>query len=216
VQIESVNIGQGGSMRLGGRIIETGIDKRPVESAFLSRLGLEGDLVADTENHGGADQAVYVYSREDYGFWEAELGSSLAPGSFGENLTLSSVGDEPLRVGDRFRVGAARIEVTAPRIPCATFATHMTVEGWVKRFREAERPGFYARVLMEGVVRAGDPVEREPAAGESLELLALFRLWYERDARPETVREALASPLAERARRAFEGRLASVARPAAS
>jgi MOSC domain-containing protein YiiM len=198
-------------MRLGSRTVETGIDKRPVEQAFVGRLGLEGDVVADTENHGGADQAVYVYSRDDYAIWEAELASALAPGTFGENLTLSSFGSESVRIGDRYRVGGALLEVTAPRIPCSTFATHMAEKEWVTRFRDAERPGFYARVLVEGTVRAGDPVEREPAAGDSVEVLELFRLYYERDVGRERIERALAAPIAERARRDLDERLATTA-----
>lgn len=198
-------------MRLGARTVETGIDKRPVDRAFVGRLGLEGDVVADTENHGGADQAVYVYSRDDYVSWEAELGSTLAPGTFGENLTLSNFGSESVMIGDRYRVGDALLEVTSPRIPCSTFATHMAEKDWVTRFRDGERPGFYARVLVEGTVRAGDPVEREPAAGTSIEVLELFRLYYERDVPPARVVRALAAPIAERARRDLEERLATTA-----
>ena len=198
-------------MRLGARTVETGIDKRPVDQAFVGRLGLEGDVVADTENHGGADQAVYVYSRDDYALWEAELGMALAPGAFGENLTLSSFGSESLLIGDRYRVGDVLLEVTSPRIPCSTFATHMAEKDWVTRFRDAERPGFYARVLVEGTVRADDPVEREPAAGKSVEVLELFRLYYQHDVGRERIEQALAAPIAERARRDLDERLAATA-----
>ena len=80
MRVEAVNLGRRETVRLGARTVDTGIDKRPAERAFVGRLGVAGDVVADEENHGGLDQAVYVYSREDYAWWEAELGASLAPG----------------------------------------------------------------------------------------------------------------------------------------
>jgi MOSC domain-containing protein YiiM len=196
---------------IGARTISTGIDKRPAERAYVGTLGLRGEVVADTEHHGGRDQAVYVYSREDYAWWESELGRPLAGGSFGENLTLSSFGTDPVRIGDRFYVGPVVLEVTSPRIPCSTFATHMAEERWVLRFRDAERPGFYARVLLEGDVEAGDRVEREPAPAASLPLLELFRLYYDRDADADRLRQALAAPVDERARADLEERLGRVA-----
>ena len=90
----------------------------------------------------GPDQALYLYSAEDYAWWAGELGAPPAPGTFGENLTLSSFGPVEVRIGDRFRVGAALVEATAPRIPCATFATRMGEPDWVKRFAAARRPGY--------------------------------------------------------------------------
>ena len=92
-------------MRIGARTVETGIRKGPVERGTVHALGLAGDVVADTENHGGPDQALYLYSCEDYAYWEAELGALPPPGTFGENLTVSSFGAEPVRIGDRFRIG---------------------------------------------------------------------------------------------------------------
>src|SRR5215213_8587873 len=110
-------------MQIGARIVSTGIRKQPVERGHVHASGLAGDVVADTENHGGLDQALYLYSREDYEHWAPELGGAPPPGTFGENLTLSSFGSEAVRIGDRFRIGTALVEVTAPRIPCSVFAT---------------------------------------------------------------------------------------------
>ena len=160
MKVVSVNAGRSELMRIGARTVETGIRKGPVERGHVGPLGLAGDVVADVENHGGLDQALYLYSSDDYAYWAAELGGTPEPGTFGENLTLSSFGAEPVRIGDRFRVGAALVEVTAPRIPCAVFATRMGEPDWVKRFADARRPGLYVRVLEPGEVAAGDPVER--------------------------------------------------------
>jgi MOSC domain-containing protein YiiM len=208
IRVLSVNVGAEQVLRVGARDVPTGIDKQPVERALVGPLGLEGDVVADQVNHGGPDQAVYLYSREDYAWWEGRLARTLAPGSFGENLTLTSFGEEPVRIGDRFRVGGTLLQATAPRIPCSVFATHIREDAWVKRFAAAERAGIYARVLEPGEVAAGDPVERLDAADGEPELVELTRVWL--DPRPprDLLERLLASPLAERARADVAAKLA--------
>jgi MOSC domain-containing protein YiiM len=210
MRLESVNLGRPKTIALGRRTVETGIDKQPVDRAFVGALGLAGDTVSDRRHHGGRDQAVYLYSRADYAWWEAELGVPLAPGTFGENLTVSELGEEP-RPGDRLKIGGAVVELTAPRVPCAVFADRVRVRGWVKRFRAAERPGAYARVLEEGYVAPGDLIELAPANEVHPLLVDLFRLYYDRDAPVDEVRRALAAPIAERERRDLEKRLVRLA-----
>ncbi|OLV17862.1 MOSC domain-containing protein [Deinococcus marmoris] len=137
----------------------TGIHKQPVEGAVLvGRLGLSGDHILDTENHGGPDQAVYIYTQPDYDFWSAELGRKLEPGTFGENLLFSDLESASVRLGQQFAVGGALLEITFARIPCVTLAERMGDLGFVKRFRDVGRPGLYARVIQQGEVRAGDNV----------------------------------------------------------
>jgi len=209
VRLEAVNLGRRETMNLGSRSVDTGIDKRPVERAFVGRLGLSGDVVADAVHHGGPDQAVYIYSREDYLWWEAELGKALAPGAFGENLTVPRLGDEP-RPGDRIRVGGVLLELTAPRIPCAVFAKKISEPRWVKRFAAAERPGAYARVLEEGEVAPGDAIELLPINEDYATLIELFRLFYGKKSDLEAVQRALRAPIAERERASLETRLAKL------
>jgi len=211
VRLEAVNLGRRETVNLGARSVDTGIDKRPVERAFVGRLGLSGDVIADTVHHGGLDQAVYLYSREDYSWWEAELGASLTPGTFGENLTVSTLGDEP-RVGDRVRVGGALLELSAPRIPCAVFANKMSEPRWVKRFAAAERPGAYARVLEEGEVAPGDPIELLPTTEGYPTLIELFRLFYNKEPDLEAMQRALRAPIAERERASLEAQRTKLAR----
>jgi MOSC domain-containing protein YiiM len=200
MQVDSVNAGRAELMNLGTRTVSTGIRKAPVERGYVGTLGLVGDVVADTENHGGPDQAIYLYSSEDYVWWADELGALPGPGTFGENLTLSSFGTETVRIGDRYRIGEALVEVTAPRIPCAVFATRMGEPGWVKRFAEARRPGLYVRVLEPGEVAVGDPAE--PLGGEDGHptVVELMDVWYDAEPDPRLLERLLGSPVAERAR----------------
>src|SRR4051812_8193344 len=169
----SVNVARPQRLVLGGRVRRTAIAKQPVDGPVaVGALGLDGDEVGSTKHHGGRDQAVYVYSLDDYAWWAGELGRALAPATFGENLTVQGLRSGELAVGDRLQVGqAVELEVTAPRIPCQTLAGRMADPGFVKRFAAAERPGAYARVLRTGRVRVGDVVQLRPASGPSLPLV---------------------------------------------
>lgn len=148
----------------------TGIDKRPVAGAVRVRppgpkgsglgSGLVGDGVFDGAHHGGDDQAVYAYAREDLDAWEAELGRTLTNGVFGENLTTSGLEVTGALIGERWRIGdEVVLEVADVRIPCRTFAEWLAEQGWVKRFTERAVPGAYLRVIVPGAIRAGDPIE---------------------------------------------------------
>ncbi|HUH15655.1 MAG TPA: MOSC domain-containing protein [Gaiellaceae bacterium] len=211
MRLVSVNAGRAEPMKIGARTVTTGIRKGPVERGHVGALGLAGDVVADEENHGGPDQALYLYSAEDYAWWADELGGVPEPGTFGENLTLSGFGPEPVRIGDRFRIGEALVEVTAPRIPCSVFATRMGEADWVKRFAAARRPGLYVRVLEPGEVGAGDPVERLASGNGHPTVVDLMDVWYDAEPEPELLERLLASPLAVRARENVERKLARVA-----
>jgi MOSC domain-containing protein YiiM len=207
----SVNVGKEQSIRNGKQSGITGIYKMPTDAPVqITPLGLEGDHVDDKKNHGGVDQAVYVFGADDYAWWSKMLGRDLAPGTFGDNLTISDLETAPIQIGDRFRVGEVLLEVTAARIPCVTLAARMDDSKFVKRFRAAERPGLYCRVIETGIVRAGDPVRLEPYQGETLTAIELFRLYYDNEADESEIRRALAAPIAIRARNDFEERLAAL------
>jgi MOSC domain-containing protein YiiM len=149
----------------------SGIDKRPAGDRVDIRFaGLAGDFIGERAHHGGPDQAVYAYAEEDAGWWAAELGRSLGPGAFGENLTTYAVDLTGAVIGERWAVGGALLEVTKPRTPCATFAGYWGMRDLIKRFTVRAAPGAYLRVLREGDVGAGDPVEvvHRPAHGVTI------------------------------------------------
>jgi MOSC domain-containing protein YiiM len=211
MKLLSVNIGKEQSIRNGKQSGKTGIFKMPTDAAVhISSLGLQGDHIDDKKNHGGVDQAVYVFGAADYAWWSKTLGRDLEPGTFGDNLTISDLESAHIRVGNRLRVGEVLLEVTGGRIPCVTLAARMEDPKFVKRFRAAERPGLYCRVIETGMVRAGDPVSLEPYQGETLTAIELFRLYYDNEADVSEIRRALAAPIAIRARNDFEERLAAL------
>jgi MOSC domain-containing protein YiiM len=160
-QVLSVNVGGVRTIPNGTRTTRTGIVKEPVDGRVpLGREGFTGDRQADRRVHGGPEMAAYLYSADDYRWWEDELGRPLPPGTFGENLTVTGLRDGEVHIGDRFRLGTALVEVTAPREPCFKLGLRMEDPRFVVRFRKAGRTGFYVRVLEEGDVGAGDPIER--------------------------------------------------------
>ncbi|WP_117215869.1 MOSC domain-containing protein [Allorhizocola rhizosphaerae] len=162
----------------------TGITKRPAPGPVYVRppgpkttglgSGLVGDQVFDVKHHGGDDQAVYAYAREDLDWWEAELGRAIAGGTFGENLTTSGLDVNGALIGQHWQIGAQVVlAATSPRIPCNTFASKMAVPQWIKRFTAAARPGAYLRVVQPGQISAGDPVRvvHQPAHDVTVEVM---------------------------------------------
>jgi MOSC domain-containing protein YiiM len=208
MQLISVNIGRARPIQNAKASGVTGIYKRPVgEPVQITYNGLSGDAICDVENHGGVDQAIYIYGAADYAWWSQTLGRELAPGTFGENLTIDALESARFSIGDRLHIGAVTLEVTAPRIPCVTLAARMGDPSFVKRFRYAERPGLYCRVIREGCVQVGDPVSYEPCSGETITAIEMFCDFYTPDLDEATIRRHLAAPIAIRDRAEKEERL---------
>jgi len=173
--VVSVNVGS--VVETPGSLLgRTGIDKRPVDGRVRAHAtGLVGDGVADEVHHGGIDQAVYAYAREDLDRWERELGRELHGGAFGENLTTAGLDLAEALIGERWRVGEVEFEVSSPRIPCGTFQNHMQERQWVRRFTLDGQSGAYLRVLTEGTVGAGDAIEVVYRPDHDVTLLDVFR-----------------------------------------
>ncbi|WP_159842224.1 MOSC domain-containing protein [Nocardia sp. CY41] len=142
-----------------GRVGRSAIDKRPVAGRVAVRaLGLAGDHVCNTKDHGGVDQAVYAYADEDARRWGTELGRDLPAGWFGENLRVRGLPVSDAVIGARWSVGDTLLEVSAPRVPCASFQHWSGEQQWVKRFTLRSDTGAYLRVLREGTIAAGDRI----------------------------------------------------------
>ncbi|WP_030986214.1 MOSC domain-containing protein [Streptomyces sp. NRRL S-1813] len=185
MKLLTVNLGQPIPSEFTDAEGGTGIDKRPVDGPVAVTApgpkgtggsGLAGDAVVDLRHHGGDDQAVYAYAREDLDDWQRELGRELANGFFGENLTTSGVEVTGARIGEHWRVGPQLLlEVTSPRIPCRTFHGWLGERGWLKRFTQAAVPGAYLRVIEAGEIRAGDAVEVVHRPDHEVTIELMFR-----------------------------------------
>lgn len=208
MQISAINIGQARTQQRKDYIETTGIYKLPVAGPiYIGHVGIEGDAICDTRHHGGPDQAIYVYGSVEYDWWATELGSPLEPGTFGENLTISGFSDAQINIGDCLQMQEVTLQVTAPRIPCGTFATRMGDPQWVKKFRQAERPGIYCRVLRQGWLNTGEAVTIERYSGTTLSLQQMYRAYYEKNRTEALLQQQLDAPISMRMRLELEREL---------
>ena len=208
MKLANVNIGKERTQQNGNKLETTGIYKLPTpEPVHISSLGIKEDFIASKKHHGGPDQAMYVYGTTDYDWWSTELGRDLYPGTFGENLDITELESSQFNIGDRLLIGSVILEITAPRIPCGTLAARMEDPQFVKRFRHAERPGFYCRVIQEGTIEMGNDVKIERYEKETVSVIQIFRDYYDKDKSEETIRKQLNAPIAIRLRTALEEEL---------
>ena len=128
--------------------------------------------------HGGVDQALYAYAAEDYEWWGGELGRELGARTFGDNLTVRGIDVSGAVVGERWRAGGTLLEVTAPH-PLLQAGDPHGQPGVPVPLAAARRPGAYLRVLTEGEVGAGDPVEVVHRPGHGLTVAEVSRIYHD-------------------------------------
>ncbi|MGH3639200.1 MAG: MOSC domain-containing protein [Mycobacterium sp.] len=192
--VNSAYIGRDGSTP------KTGIDKRPTDGAIPVRApgpmhgglgsGIVGDVIGNPKLHGGDDQAVYAYAREDLDAWAARLDRELTNGMFGENITTEGIDVSGAVIGERWRIGSdgVLLEVTRPRTPCKTFANRLGIDGWIKTFTHGGSPGAYLRVIEPGSIRGGDAVELVARPDHGITIAFVYRaMMLEPDLMPDVL-----------------------------
>ena len=178
MEILSVNVGLPREVTWHGKLVTTGIFKKPVNTPVMMRtLNLDGDQQADLTVHGGVTKAVYAYPSEHYDYWRAELGADLPWGMFGENFTTEGLLEEAIYIGDRFGIGETEVMVTEPRMPCYKLGIKFGRPDIIKRFLASRRTGFYFAVLRGGMVGAGDPIELIGRAQREISVADITRLY---------------------------------------
>ncbi|MBY0442906.1 MAG: MOSC domain-containing protein [Mycobacteriaceae bacterium] len=172
---------------ISGKSLRTGIDKIPANHPVDVRApgpmqgglgsGLVGDVIGNQQQHGGDDQAVYAYAREDLDTWQSVLHRDISNGMFGENLTTVGLDVTESRIGEQWTIGTGGLvlEVSRPRIPCRTFASWLAIPNWIKIFTEAAQPGAYLRVITAGPVRAGDTITVSYRPDHDISVALVFR-----------------------------------------
>jgi MOSC domain-containing protein YiiM len=177
--VESVNVGTPREVPWRGGTVTTAIWKDPVPGRVRVRgVNVDGDRQANLEDHGGVDKALYAYAAEDLEWWAGELGRELPAGSFGENLTVRGLDVSGAVVGERWRAGGTLLEVSQPRTPCFKLGIRMGSQRFPSRFAAAGRPGAYLRILAEGEVAAGDPVQVVHRPGHGLTMAEVSRIYF--------------------------------------
>ncbi|SDO70177.1 MOSC domain-containing protein YiiM [Nakamurella panacisegetis] len=189
----SVNVGRPRDIAWNSRTVHTGIWKRPVDGPVMARrLNLDGDGQGDLEGHGGEQRAVMVYQAQSYDYWRQFLDrSDLTWGNFGENFTVDGLADEQVCIGDRYRIGEAEFEVTQPRTTCYRVGLRLGEPRMAALLVSEHRPGFYFRVLREGLVRPGDDIVRIGVAAQRISVADTDALLYLPDGTVDTMRRVL-------------------------
>jgi len=204
MEVISTNIAKPAIIQWLGEEVETGIYKYAVETPiFLGLEDVENDHVLDRRYHGGADKACYLYSADHYPFWKEKYPDlEWRWGMFGENLTVSGLNEAEIRIGDRFQIGEAVVQVTQPRQPCFKLGVRFSDQTVVDDFWNAPFPGVYVRVIQAGHVRQGDTLRLLERNEESLSLSQVFSIFKANRTNVELMNKALEEPfLAESCRK---------------
>jgi MOSC domain-containing protein YiiM len=211
LRVVSINVGSPKEVNWSGHNVLTGIYKFPVKGRVAVRVhNIEGDEQADLKNHGGAEQAVYVYPAENYAYWQDQLPNAELPwGTFGENLTVTGLSEDEVMIGDQFRIGSTEFIVTAPRTPCYKLANKLAGEDVIKRFLHSGLTGFYLAVLQEGEVAANDQIIRTKRSENSMSIREIAGLVRDPSNRQAMQRAVELEALAPRLCASFKRRLAS-------
>lgn len=154
------------------------IGKRPWPGPVrIGRLGLAGDVQVDKRHHGGAEMAVHLYPLAHHDFWRERIGDHPLlddPGAFGTNIAIGALDETQVRIGERFRLGSALLEISQPRMPCATIERRFERKGMVAAILESGRCGWHFRVVEEGEAQAGDRLEPVAQSGARHTVRAAF------------------------------------------
>jgi ferredoxin-NADP reductase/MOSC domain-containing protein YiiM len=195
-QLVSVNVGMPKDVPWQGKTVHTGIWKAPVDGpVMVRRLNIDGDGQGDLAGHGGEQRAVMVYQTESYDYWRDYLGrDDLQPGQFGENFTVTGLDDRNVCIGDRYRIGDAEFEVTQPRVTCFRVGMRSGVPEMPNLLVSQHRPGFYFRVITEGLVRAGDDIVLTRRGRHELSVADVDALLYLPDRNMDQLRKVVEVP----------------------
>jgi ferredoxin-NADP reductase/MOSC domain-containing protein YiiM len=218
-RLVSVNVGMPKDVPWNGKTVHTGIWKTPVDGPVMVRtLNVDGDGQGDLGGHGGEQRAVMVYQTESYDFWRDYLGrDDLVPGNFGENFTVSGLADRDVCIGDRYRIGEAEFEVTQPRVTCFRVGMRLGVPEMPNLLVSQHHPGFYLRVITEGLVRAGDDIVLMQRGRHALSVADIDALLYLPDRDQDLLHKAVDVPaLSPGWQQSFRDMLAEHAKPSAA
>jgi MOSC domain-containing protein YiiM len=197
MKLLSINVSLPVTVEQAGKTFSSAIFKKPVTGpVFVHKMNLAGDRQADLKNHGGEDKAVYAFSFDHYAYWGTLLHKPDMPyGQFGENLTIAGLDEASLYIGDHLKIGSCLLEISQPRIPCFKLGIIMGTPDMPRLFIEHGATGIYFRVLQEGEIFAGNPVDIVSRGKHRLAVKTLFTSYFDPDLQnPGVLETALEIP----------------------
>ena len=143
--------------------VTSGINKHIVDTGqFAGRNGFTTDAQADLDKHGGPDKAIHHYPFQHYDYWRTILGDQhprlQQPGAIGENISSTVMDEDNVFLGDIYRIGEARVQVSQGRQPCWKLDIRFDHRGMSRAVQQTYLTGWYYRVLEPGMVSPGDPI----------------------------------------------------------
>ena len=183
MQVIATNIAKPTTITFKGKEVTTGIYKTPTkEPIFLGKDTVKNDEVTDRKHHGGEFKACYLFSENQYPYWQ-----NLYPnlnwdfGMFGENVTVSNLDESKIHIGDIYKLGSALVQITQPREPCFKFGVKFGNQNVLSQFIAHGFSGTYVRVLEEGFVKTGDHFKLIENAKNSITTFQLFELLFSKN-----------------------------------
>ena len=176
MKVISTNISKRRTIQIGSEVMETGMYKEPVKDGiFVSKEGVNNDAVVDSRYHGGEDKAAYIYGWNNYTYFKEKFpNAEWEIGMFGENITVETLKESELNVGDIYQLGEIVIQIVEPRQPCSKLGYRLGAPQAIKVFAEAPFPGVYVRVLKDGKVQPGDEMVLMQSQEVKLSLTDLY------------------------------------------
>jgi MOSC domain-containing protein YiiM len=157
------------------------IHKQPTEILTIKKHELPGDVVVDQKYHGGDMRVIHHYSEVNYQHLKncfPDIANRFIPGSFGENIYTEELSEKDLIIGDIYKLGTAKVQLTVARRPCATINTSYEDKRRLKEVMHPGRPGWFYRVIDEGEVKVGDYLEFIERPFPGLAVLDLYNEGY--------------------------------------
>jgi MOSC domain-containing protein YiiM len=186
MKLLSINTAIAAPMITAQGMVMSAISKAPREGAIaVKRLGLVGDEQADLSVHGGLEKALYLYPHEHYAVWRNIIAQhkktsvedrlNMPMGQLGENLTIEGLLEKQVWVGDKLVFPHCTLIITEPRMPCYKFNIRMGFSHAAKMMVQSGYCGFYAAVLHEGEITAGESFTLQPGARD-VSIAELFEM----------------------------------------
>jgi MOSC domain-containing protein YiiM len=138
---------------------KSGSFKEVVIEGIVTFEGIVGDMVSDTQSHGGIEKAVFANSYENYPLWSDFLVVDELPfGALAENLTISGLDETTVFLGDIHQIGGVTLQVCQPRKPCWKISRRWQNKEFTNEIYTSGRTGWYYQVLKTGKITKNDSI----------------------------------------------------------